>query len=160
MILKNKKMLTYGLIGIFARTFLVIMIKINIAENKQIFSNPEYSMGELKSYSGRVGAIVVPNLVNFQPKPASVTYSFRVGTSIYFNSYNDAKYIIPSSLESDKGFYVVIYLKSDPKKSLILFNYPVKDSTDFARYLEEFKTSPPKLGEWEITEKAPAAADL
>ena len=90
-------MLTYGLIGIFAITFLVIMIKINIAENKQIFSNPEYSMGELKSYSGRVGAIVVPNLVNFQPKPASVTYSFRVGTSIYFNSYNDAKYIIPSA---------------------------------------------------------------
>ena len=28
---------------------------------------------------------------------------------------------------------------------MMLFNYPIKDSNDFARYMEEFKTTPPKL---------------
>ena len=41
--------------------------------------------------------------------------------------------------------FIAMYLPNEPKKCALLFDYPVKDSADYKRYIEEFKKNPPKL---------------
>ena len=40
--------------------------------------------------------------------------------------------------------YVVLYYNQDVNKSNMLFLYPIKEDSDFEKYLEEFKDNPPK----------------
>lgn len=35
--------------------------------------------------------------------------------------------------------FLVLYLEKDPRKSILLLDKPVKDSTDFKRYVKEFE---------------------
>ena len=35
--------------------------------------------------------------------------------------------------------FLVLYLPEKPKNAIMLFDYPIKDSTDFERYVKEFE---------------------
>jgi len=35
--------------------------------------------------------------------------------------------------------FLVLYLPEKPKNAIMLFDYPIKDSADFKRYVREFK---------------------
>ena len=41
--------------------------------------------------------------------------------------------------------FIALYLPNELEKCALLFDYPVKDSSDYKRYIEEFKKNPPKL---------------
>jgi len=43
------------------------------------------------------------------------------------------------------AMFMAIYLPNEPEKCALLFDYPVKDSSDYKRCIEEFKKNPPKL---------------
>nr|WP_297165631.1 hypothetical protein [uncultured Dysgonomonas sp.] len=50
---------------------------------------------------------------------------------------------LTSNTKALKGdLFLVIYDTLNPENCQILFDYPIKDSSDFIRYLEEFKTKP------------------
>ena len=44
--------------------------------------------------------------------------------------------------------YLVIYNEKNPKESCMLFEYPIKDSKDFERYIKELKNNPKKLNNY------------
>jgi hypothetical protein len=41
--------------------------------------------------------------------------------------------------------FMGIYLTNEPEKCAFLFDYPIKDSTDYKYCIEKFKNNPPKL---------------
>ncbi len=41
--------------------------------------------------------------------------------------------------------FIVAYDATNPEQCILLTNYPIKDSVDFHRYIEEFKVNPPRL---------------
>lgn len=45
---------------------------------------------------------------------------------------------IPEWLKKGDKF-LVLYLEKDPRESILLLDYPIKDSTDFQRYVKEFE---------------------
>lgn len=111
--------------------------------NKKIFSNPGFAIGELTYFSeakngiGAAGSIIYASGVS-----SDIKYVYTINNKIFENEYGQESYKVPDSGPIAGEKYLVIYFKSDPKKSRMLFDYPIKDSTDFLRYLEKLKNNP------------------
>ena len=142
--IKTKKIVGYTILGIFAVSFYVVIMKYNRDENQRIFSNPGYTVGELTYFSNAKRAIGVPGLMAQSAKPSEIKYKYVVNNNNIENKYVDGIFNVPFSGPIAGEKYVVIYLKTNPQKSRMLFDYPIKDTADFARYMKEFKTNPPK----------------
>ena len=57
-------------------------------------------------------------------------------------------YYVPDNNGPKKGEqFMAIFLPDKPDRCALLLDYPVKDSTDYNRYVEEFKKHPIKLKE-------------
>lgn len=89
------------------------------------------------------------------------SYSRGGGTSNYINFKikNTAYWRVKtkglnySDLDAKRGDqFLVIYDKLDPEICQMLFDYPIKDSTDFKRYLDEFKKTPLDVKQYFIHE--------
>lgn len=143
--IRKKKMLGYIILGIVAVSFYVVIMKRNSNENQRIFSNPGYAIGEVTYFSNAKGAIGVPNAITAPAKPSEIKYKYVVNSNNIENKYVDGEFKVPFSGPIAGEKYIVIYLKTNPQKSRILFDYPIKNSADFTKYIEEFKTNPPKL---------------
>ena len=111
--------LTVLLIGVF------IYRRSNNIDEKEIMKNGELAIGVVDAV-GQVG-----------------WYS---NGNIRFSFYSDNQKIIkPLSSEpvnikvQREERYLVIYLPSNKKKALMLYGYPIKDSSDFKQYVKEFK---------------------
>jgi len=136
----------YIILGACIFAAIILMNSINKNENERIFANPNYTIGEVVYYSPSKGAIMVPNVVNAPPKSAEIKYVFLIDKQEFTNYYNAGIYKVPPEGIKVGEKYLVVYLKTNSQKSRMLFDYPVTDSADFTRYMEEFKTNPPKLG--------------
>jgi hypothetical protein len=77
--------------------------------------------------------------------PAYVEFSYRLDSTLIVNHYSENSFYIPEAGVRVKEKYMVALDKNSPHNSFILFNYPIKDSTDFKRYLKGFKFNPPKF---------------
>lgn len=101
-------------------------------EAENISSKPIYTIGLFTDYnsggagmygstSGYVKILFIANdkLIEVEPRISRQTSTQEVGKK-----------------------FLVIYYKDNPTECLLLLDYPIKDSTDFKRYLEEFKTKP------------------
>ena len=119
-------------------------------DNKIIIDNSQYTIGKITFYSSSKSGIIVPKIVHSNPKPTSVDYKYLVDTIEYENGYpsgNGISYIPDSGVQKGNK-YLVIYNEKNPKESRMLFEYPIKDSKDFERYIKELKNNPKKLNNY------------
>jgi len=143
--MNKNKMIGYIILGIVAVGFYVAIMRHNSNENKKIFNNPEYSIGVVTYFSNAKGAIGVPNAVTAPAKPAEIKYKYEVNGDGIENGYVDGEFKVPFSGPIAGEKYLVIYLKTNPQKSRMLFDYPINDSSDFVRYCEILKKNPLQL---------------
>jgi len=108
------------------------------AQNKQFEESGVYTIGKVIEYYGRTGG-------TNGGSSAFIRFAFMIdGVEYDEESGGD----VPSEDGPEAGTqYMAIYLPNDPKKCALLLDYPIKDSTDFKKYMEIFKTNPPKLGD-------------
>ncbi len=77
----------------------------------------------------------------------SVSYTYRVGenelkggdTNYYMDSHKSSYVFLDNEKSKPGSKFLVIYDKENPKESIIRLDYPIKDSTDFKRYVKEFE---------------------
>ena len=105
----------------------------NNARNRFLERNGLYTIGEVVEY----GAHTITGSSQF----IEITYKVK---GIKYQVISG--YYVPFENGPSKGErFVALYLPNEPEKCALLFDYPIKDSTDFERYLEDFKKNPPKL---------------
>lgn len=101
-------------------------------DGQNIKENIGYAIGTLDkcgtSYGPRLSSTSI--LISFESKSERINK-----TPINGKGRNCDKIV-------EGGLYLVIYDTLSPKTCHMLFDYPIKDSIDFRRYLEEFKTKP------------------
>jgi hypothetical protein len=114
--------------------------------HKAIFSNPSYTVGEVTFFSESKSALQIPKSgINCPKQDAYVKYKYVVKGDSYEAYTEGRNFIFPNPNPKKHEKYIVIFLKSEPRESIMLFDYPIRDTTDFVKYLEIFKINPPKL---------------
>ena len=108
-------------------------------ETEGIMKKGEYTTGTVLVFSSSKPTIHTSKTVNQPGQAQSIKFEYFVNGKKYIHTYGGNKGYVP-----DKGVkigqkYLIKYLKINPQKSRILFDFPVKDSVDFIRYLEKFE---------------------
>lgn len=103
---------------------------------KRIISNLGYSIGILRNVT-TAGT----------PMKTEVYFDFKANSKAYNKMKNKGK-IIGYKEAVQRAQYLVIYDTENPENCQILFDYPIKDSTDFIRYLEGFKSKPLNISKY------------
>ena len=98
---------------------------------KSILEDCEYTVGTVKVFFFAIS-----------PPEPYVEYKYKVdNTEIEGKRYHK----FPPREGVEKGEkYIVAYSNKNLKKSLLLFDYPVKEEGDFENYLKKFKYNPPR----------------
>lgn len=99
---------------------------------KEIEQNIGYAVGIFESK--------IQNKSLYGPTTTDILISFRANgkrwnTNIKGKSVDNEK-------AQKKALYLVVYDTLNPENCQILFDYPIKDSSDFLEYLEQFKNKP------------------
>ena len=103
------------------------------SQNKYLEKNGRYTIGTVIEYGSH----------NFSGSSQYIVISYKV-QGIEYQTNSD--YYVPFKNGPKEGeMFMAMYLPNEPKKCALLFDYPVKDSSDYKRYAEEFKKNPPKL---------------
>jgi hypothetical protein len=143
--MKNGKIANFIKWG-FVFSSLPIVILMIVLDNKStikaIKDNPAYSIGTVTRYSNGSRTIQFNGTVSRSSPGVTIVFYVK-NKKIKTNS----KGMGPKSNQADcEGKnYVVIYDYKDPKKCVILFDYPVKDSADFIQAVEKLKINPPNI---------------
>lgn len=105
--------------------------------NQRVFLNRNGSFG-IGVFEGRVGS---------NGRTYSISFSYVVRGETFKNGDTDCPLDSPKSAAAfadrkkakrlDK--FLVLYNEECPKESIIRLDYPIKDSTDFKRYVKEFE---------------------
>lgn len=105
----------------------------NESQNKYFMENGLYTIGKVIEYSAHT----------ITGSSAFTRISYKVNGVEY---QVESDYNVPGQNGPAKGEqFMAMYLPNEPEKCALLFDYPVKDSSDYKRYIEEFKKNPPKL---------------
>lgn len=134
--------MVYVIILIVSALFYLILMKHNRDLNNEIFGNPEYSIGVVTKFSGAKNGIGVPGAITVPARPSSVKYKYAVDGLDYENRYISSTFKIPLEGVKVGEKYLVVYLKTDPQKSRMLFEYPIKDSSDFEKQISAIRLHP------------------
>lgn len=130
-----------GLLLFSAAIFLSQRRKGDIRKN--ILNNIEYSIGTVTKYVGGHRGIFGANIKVTQGDPV-IQISFKTKEH---QINTKSKGLLSSDKECCVGNkYLVVYDSTNPETCMLLFDYQINDSADFEKYMEEFKTNPPKLG--------------
>jgi len=122
----------------------ILFVPILIHCKKENVANPGYAIGVIYGYDSH----------NYFPywEGAQINYTFIVNGKQYDNQYSNRQggkeWKIPASGNYKQGDqYMVQYNEfnpgANPQSSRMLFSYPVKDSSDYKRYITIFATNPP-----------------
>jgi len=101
----------------------------------------------LLKYEGgfSIGIFESRNYSNGRTYSISFSYTiddkdYRNGdTQCFLDSPKAADAFTNKDLARKKDRFLVLYNKENPKESIIRLDYPIKDSTDFKRYVKEFE---------------------
>lgn len=125
---------------LFVVGIIILCWSLNRTETKikEIFENCEYTIGIVTIFHK-----ATPKIGQFTDgTPRYIEYSFLINgvemTHMDQSNYNQNDEV----RVGDK--YIVIYSKNNPKNSIILVDYPIFSTSDFEKYIEEFKINPPK----------------
>lgn len=101
-------------------------------KRKDFLLNGDYSIGVIssKSYSKPESVSFLYNVNNVEIKGGDTKFYLDKNA---FEVFNDKEKSKPGKK------FLVIYDANNPKKSIIRLDYPIKDSTDFKRYVKEFE---------------------
>lgn len=101
-------------------------------EREDFLLKGNYSIGVIKSksYSKPESISFLYTVNNAEMKGGDTKFYMDKGA---FEVFNDKEKSKPESK------FLVIYDANNPKKSIIRLDYPIKDSTDFKRYVKEFE---------------------
>jgi len=105
----------------------------NKARNKYLEENGLYTIGKVIEYSEHI-ATGGSQYIKISYKVMGIEYQVSSGYNVPFKDGPKAGEL-----------FMAMYLPYEPEKCALLYDYPVKDSTDYKRYIEEFKKNPPKL---------------
>ena len=98
-----------------------------------------YSIGEVSYYRSGRNSLIVPRIANNTGRTPTVEYYFSLNGDTFVNKYDAYKADVPTKGVKEGGKYLVLYNKSNPAENRMFFDYPIKDSTDFKRYVKEFE---------------------
>lgn len=121
----------FNLIFVSICLLFVIVLKIfYVYKNEQIYKEYNYSIGEVTyiSYSKQL------NIIEYEYYNSNKKIKVRKDSWIFG---------IPHDIKVKQKF-VTIFSNSEYDNSILLFDYPIKDSTDFDIFLKKFKDNPPK----------------
>ena len=114
-----------GFVILIGSIVLIYLIVSNNDKKKhqQLISRGIYAIAEISFYKPR------------DARPSKVRYTFVIKGQIYKDSQSSR---IPSEVKVGNKYFLLVN-EEDYKKTEIFFNYPIKDSTDFKRYVKEFE---------------------
>jgi len=129
--MKIKEMIPVILFFIFVIIGFIYLSKSSIKTRKKILDNGKVTIGTIIRYKKS----------NHTPGSSSgYEYSFfDYSKKKHISLFEKTGNLIPeqkSNIKNGDKFLVIYLLKEG---SLILFDYPIKDSTDFKRYVKEFE---------------------
>ncbi|MDX8338182.1 hypothetical protein SLH46_03235 [Draconibacterium sp. IB214405] len=109
------------------------------SEKENLLKNGLFAIGEIIDYSSPKSALAAPN-VSSTGKPAELQFSVRINEQEYICDYDEWSGEIPHEGIEVGNKYLVLYPKDFSSKEFRMqFDYPIKDSTDFKRYVVEFE---------------------
>jgi len=136
----TKKELTKFIIAVLCIAGFFLLKGVSRNETKLIISNGDFTIGKLIEYSQRSGTVITPNNTVNQPgNPPFIKFKYTAKNIEYMNRYDANTYKIPYNKIKEGAEYLVVYYNKNPQKSRMLFEYPIKDSTDFKKSVKEFE---------------------
>lgn len=123
-----------------------------------IHSTLEREIVKIKVTSNSVFSI--GTVIKYSPKNQSTRGHVRTGwvsMSVPINGRRietRSSILLPTNYtwgEPEGKDFLVVYDSLDTQTCVLLFDYPIKDSSDYVRYLEEFKQNPLDIGQWKDT---------
>jgi hypothetical protein len=111
---------------------LVILVFISSCEKDENIENPDYTIGTIYEY--------VPGWAD---GPTSVRFEYYINDKKLNKGYNNGEngWQIPGNAGYKSGdMFMVEYDLNKTDLARMLFDYPVKDSTDYYRYYKELKS--------------------
>jgi hypothetical protein len=162
---KKKKML-YVLLAFLISVSLVIILYVSdiISENhlEQKFQSGKFTIGEIISseyskslqgkmncYDKKVNTAAIRSIAQIIPSKFSyqiITFTYKIDGKSFITKNSSQDY--PNDLDKEPLFgdkYLAIYLLDKPEDCVLLFNYPIKDSTDYNKYIDFFKAHNPRF---------------
>ena len=126
---------------------LFFLLRSQKQEQERLINNREFTIGEVTFYSSSKPGFIIPKGSGSTPKPSNVFFEYKINDTSYEMRYSSGPGIshIPDTGIYEGEKYLVIYDKKNPSKSRMLFKYPIKDSSDFERYVKELKNNPELL---------------
>lgn len=105
----------------------------NKARNKYLEENGLYTIGKVIEY--------YPKTITGESQYIKISYKVQGKEYQVSSGYN-----VPFKDGPEEGeLFMAMYLPNEPEECALLYDYPIKDSAVYKRYIEEFKTNPPKL---------------
>lgn len=96
---------------------------------------------------GKINNYFISNKVSLRGGSGSndIKYTYLANNEEFENKYSERGYIDIPDVKPDLNVdYLVLYQKDNPKNSVILLNYPIKNNSDFEKYKSLFKDEIPK----------------
>jgi len=160
----KKEKIQIVLLGISIPFLILLFLYINDNNNEDIlekkFQFGKFTIGEVVSFEYSKSIIDKTNNLDKKINMASIGFvalvfhtSYVVTHFIYkidgksYDADNSSEdYPNDLTKESKTGDkYLAVYLGDKSKDCVLLFNYPIKDSTDYIRYSNFFKTHTPRF---------------
>lgn len=135
--MKFKKTLTWRETFLILAVITVILALLRGPERKKerkILGNPGFVRGQVITYSAS-GARGTTNFAD---------YVYYVNSIKYEGHISSVDYSVPNKGVSVGDFFLVIFEKSNPSNSVMLFDYRIRDSLDVKDAIEDFQKRNPK----------------
>lgn len=132
--IKRKMVRDWGIFLLLVLGYWILTI-LNNQDNEKLLSNPN-----LKFAIGTVSHFKLAKTVYRGGTPTSIKYKFMVDDHECETGYSTLRYPIPTKGIYIGDRYLVAYiLNGKGDNSLMLFDYPIKDSTDFQLAIDCWK---------------------
>jgi hypothetical protein len=139
---KRKEIIEFSLFILGVIGIVIFKISDN-KKNKEIFTDQGYAIGIIKQYYPGQAYVVLRQLTIRTP---TITFVYNIDEIQYSQNYGSDTFYVPNDNGIKKGdMYIVVYNLKKPKEARMLFDFPIADSTDLKRYIQEFKTKPPNM---------------
>jgi len=144
--INRKEIIEFSLFILGVLGIIIFKISDN-KKNEDIFSDQGYVVGTVEQYeSGQAYVGWVPNSYQLTIRSPTITFTYKINKIQYSQNYASETFYVPDNKGIKKGEkYVVVYNLKKPEEARMLFDFPIADSTDFMRYIQEFKANPPNL---------------
>ena len=120
-------------------TLLIIAVMMHINQN---------NIDSQNNYFEENGLYTISKVIEYSAQTVTGSSAFiRISYKVNNFEYEvESDYNAPSKNGPKEGsLFMSIYLPNEPEKCALLFDYPVKDSSEYKHYIKEFKKNRPKL---------------